>query len=184
MDSTIPALTTERLLLRRFASEDAPTVQALASATEIAATTLNLLHPYPDGAAAQWIGRHAEAAAEGKAYTWAIIRAEDATLLGAITLGVEQRHARGVLGYWLGVPYWTHGYTTEATRRVLAFGLTELGLHRIEALCFPRNRASARVMEKAGLHYEGLLRGYVRKGATFEDVLVYAVLEEDMAPGS
>ena len=46
-------------------------------------------------------------------------------------------------------------------------------------MCFPRNRASARVMEKAGLRFEGLLRGYIRKGDTFEDVLIYGILRED-----
>ncbi len=181
MPGTIPTLTTERLVLRPFTSDDAPVVQTLANAATVAATTLNLPHPYPEGAAVAWIGTHATAAAEGKAYTWAIVRAEDATLLGAITLEVEPSHARGTLGYWLGVPYWNHGYTTEAARRVVAFGFVELTLHRIDAQCFARNRASARVMEKAGLRYEGMLRGYIRKGVTYEDVLMYAVLTEDMS---
>ncbi len=178
--AAIPTLTTERLVLRPFTLDDAPIVQALASATEIAATTLNLPHPYPDGAAAAWIGKHATAAADGRAYTWAIVRAAGATLLGAITLSVESAHARGGLGYWLGVPYWGQGYTTEAARRTVTFAHTNLGLHRIEAACFPRNRASARVMEKVGLRYEGLLRGYVRKNEIFEDVLLYAALPKDI----
>jgi [ribosomal protein S5]-alanine N-acetyltransferase len=175
----IPPLTAERIILRSFTAEDASAVQFLAGTLEIAATTLNLPHPYPDGAAAAWIGRHAAAAAEERAYTWAIVRPADMLLLGAITLLVERQHARGALGYWLGVPYWNHGYMTESVRRVLAFGFGELRLHRIEAVCFPRNCASARVMEKAGLRYEGLLRGYVRKGDNFEDGLMYALLDED-----
>jgi len=177
--AAIPTLTTERLVLRPFTLDDTPAVQALASADEVAATTLNLPHPYPDGAAAAWIGKHAPAAADRRAYTWAIVRAAGATFLGAITLGVESPHARGALGYWLGVPYWSQGYTTEAVRRVATFARTDLRLHRIEAACFPRNRASARVMEKAGLRYEGLLRGYVRKDGVFEDVLIYAGVPED-----
>ncbi|MDB5077133.1 MAG: family N-acetyltransferase, partial [Chloroflexi bacterium] len=165
-------------MLRPFTTEDAAPVQTLAGVAAVAATTLNLPHPYPDGAAAAWISTHPAAVAEGKAYTWAIVRAEDALLLGALTLAVERHHARGELGYWLGVPYWNRGYTTEAVRRVLVFGFHELRLHRIESTCFPRNRASSRVLEKAGLRYEGLLRGYVRKDAKFEDVALYAAIDE------
>jgi [ribosomal protein S5]-alanine N-acetyltransferase len=62
----------------------------------------------------------------------------------------------------------------------MVFGFTDLGLHRIEAMCFPRNRASARVLEKAALRHEGLSRGYVRKGDTFADVLMYGVVREDV----
>ncbi len=36
-------------------------------------------------------------------------------------------------------------------------------------------------MEKAGLRYEGLLRGYVRKGQTFEDVVMYGLVRTDVA---
>jgi ribosomal-protein-alanine N-acetyltransferase len=176
MESTIPTLTTERLVLRPFSAEDAPAVQRLAAAPEVAATALNIPHPYPEGAAAAWIATHAATAAEGTLWTWAITRAAVAVFLGAITIGVAQRRARGHLGYWLGVPYWNHGYMTEAARCVVAFGFADLHLYRIEAACFPRNRASARVMEKAGLRYEGRLRGYVRKGETFEDVLLYALV--------
>ncbi len=51
-------LATERLLLRPFVMDDAPAVQRLVSAYEIAENTLLIPHPYPEGAAAEWIGRH------------------------------------------------------------------------------------------------------------------------------
>src|SRR5689334_2414692 len=113
-------------MLRPFSAVDAPAVQMLAAAPEVAATTLNLPHPYPEGVASAWIATHAAAAAEGTLWTWAITRAADSVLLGSIAIGVTQRHARGHLGYWLGVPYWNHGYTTEAARCVVGFGFNDL----------------------------------------------------------
>src|SRR5579864_3400293 len=144
MELTIPTLATERLILRPFTPEDAPVVQVLAGAAEVAETTLNMPHPYPDGAASAWIATHAAAAADGVALTWAMVRAADATLIGAIGLVITWRHARGELGYWLGVPYWSQGYTTEAVCRVTAYGFSDLGLNRVDGHCFPRNPASAR----------------------------------------
>jgi RimJ/RimL family protein N-acetyltransferase len=171
----IPTLETERLILRPFGLADAPAVEAMAGDHEVAAPTLNIPHPYPAGGAARWIGTHAAAAASGEQFTFAVTRKPDGALLGAIGIGVEPRHRRAELGYWLGRPYWGRGYMTEAARRVVAFGFADLGLNRIQALCFPRNVASARVMQKAGLRYEGTLREYVRKGDAFEDLAMYAL---------
>lgn len=175
----VPVLETERLRLRAFTLADAPTVQRLAGAAEVARTTLNIPHPYPDGAAETWIGTHADAAARGTAYTFAVTRRETGELLGAIGIHPVATHARAEIGYWLGVPYWNQGYMTEAARRVVRFGFEELGLNRIQATCLPSNRASGRVMEKAGLTYEGTLRQYVCRRGTFQDVALHALLRTD-----
>lgn len=176
--TSIPKLTTERLLLRPFSPEDAGRVTALLQRPEIAATTLNITYPYPDGAAAAWIASHPDAAARGEAFTWAICRQEDGLLLGAIGIHIDDRHRRGEIGYWLGVPYWNQGSTTEAARAVVNYGLAELDLHRIQASCLPHNVGSSRVMEKAGMTYEGTLRGYLQKDGEFLDVAMYALVRE------
>jgi len=63
------------------------------------------------------------------------------------------------LGYLLNRKYWNQGYITEATRKVIAFGFEQLGLHRIIASCDPANIGSYRVMEKIGMQREGYLAG-------------------------
>ena len=179
LPTTIPTLETDRLCLRPFTPADAGTVRALAGDARVAATTLNIPHPYPEGAAEGWIDTHAEAAALGRRYVFAIVRTSDAALLGGIALHVEAAHRRGELGYWLGVPYWGQGYMSEAARRVAAFGFEKVGLNRLQATYLPRNPASGRVMEKVGMTYEGTLREYAFKGDTPEDVTMYAMLRAD-----
>jgi RimJ/RimL family protein N-acetyltransferase len=44
-----------------------------------------------------------------------------------------------------------------------------------------KNPASGRVLEKAGLRREGLLRQAIRKWDQFEDVVLYAILRQDWA---
>lgn len=84
-------------------------------------------------------------------------------LVGAIGLGLQQDHDRAEMGYWIAVPHWNNGFTTEAARRVIDFGFEALTLERIFAQHFATNPASGRVMMKAGMHYEGSLRHHIKK---------------------
>jgi ribosomal-protein-alanine N-acetyltransferase len=52
-----------------------------------------------------------------------------------------------------------HGYMTEALYKIIDFLIKEVGYYRIEGVCNIENKASARVMEKAGMVLEGTLRG-------------------------
>ena len=177
--TAVPTLEAARLLLRPFTQADAPLVQEMAGDVRVSATTLNIPHPYPDGLAREWIGTHAASAAEGGGYVFAIARKSDDALLGAIAITIVRQHARAEIGYWLGFSYWNQGYTTEAARRVVTFGFEELGLNRIQATYWPRNPASGRVMDKAGLRYEGTLRGYVLRKGSFEDTAIHALTRAD-----
>ncbi len=86
------------------------------------------------------------------------------------------------MGYWLGQPYWNLGYGTEAAAALIEFGFNQLNLNRIYAYHLPRNPASGRIMQKIGMTYEGLLRQAAKKGDTFEDLILYAILREDFLP--
>ncbi len=173
-----PVLETPRLLLRAFTLGDAPVVQQLAGDRAIADTTLNIPHPYEDGMAEAWISTHEEMREQDLSVTFAIVRRADDVLVGAVGLTVHRAGYRAELGYWIGRPYWNHGYGTEAARVVVGFGFGQLGLHRICAHHLARNPASGRIMQKIGMTREGTLRGYVRKWDTFEDVVVYGMLSD------
>jgi ribosomal-protein-alanine N-acetyltransferase len=174
-----PVLRTSRLVLRPFVLDDALAVQLLAGAREVADTTLHIPHPYPAGAAEQWIASHPATWEAGTGVTFAVTDAGSGVLMGAVGLTIAPAHARGELGYWLGVPYWNRGYCTEASRAVVDFGFTQLGLHRVQARYLTRNPASGRVMQKLGMRPEGVSRHAMRKNDRFEDLEMYAVLADE-----
>src|SRR5262245_44128282 len=126
-----PTLDTTRLVLRPFTMTDAPDVQRLASAREIASTTLRIPHPYAPGMAEAWINTHQGAYERGEVVNFAIVRRTDQALLGSIGLDLEPQHSHAEMGYWIGVPFWGHGYCTEAAQAVIHYGFAVLGLHRI-----------------------------------------------------
>ena len=173
-----PTLSTSRLVLRPFTVADAPGVQRLAGVAEVAATTLNIPHPYLDGMAEAWIATHAPAWDARAAVTFAIVSTGH-ELRGAITLLLAATHQRGELGYWVGRPYWGQGLATEAATAVLGFAFRELALHRVQALCFTRNPASGRVLQKLGMTLEGVHRAYFIKNGRLEDVAQHAILHTD-----
>ena len=176
-----PNLQTDRLLLRPLQPADAPAVQRLAGAWEIADTTLRIPHPYPDGVAIEWINTLGAAWEKGTSVTYAITLRETAVLIGAIGLDVSKQSSWGELGYWIGVSSWNRGYCTEAARAILTFGFGELQLHRIQARHLTRNPSSGRVLQKIGMRLEGVLREAVRKWDRFEDLAVYGLLASDQA---
>ena len=173
-----PTLRTARLVLRPFTAADAPAIQKYAGAPEVASTTTNIPHPYPDGGAEEWIATHAEGWKQGRQLTLAIT-SEAAGLVGAVGLMIEPDHHRAELGYWVGVPFWGRGYATEAAEALLAYAFDNLDLHRVEASFFSRNPASGRVMEKIGMRKEGVRRECVRKDGVFEDLVIYALLASE-----
>ena len=79
-----PRLDMPRLLLRPFEMHDAPTVQKLAGAFEVADTTLNIPHPYRDGAAEAWIMTHNQLYRAGALVNFAIVLRQDDQLIGAV----------------------------------------------------------------------------------------------------
>ena len=171
-----PTLETERLILRQFELTDAPAVQRLAGDREVALNTLSIPHPYPDGAAEEWIRTHV---ADAGLVNFAIVRRSDSALIGSIGLILKREHDKAEIGYWIGKPYWNHGYASEAADRVIEYGFAELGLEKIYAAHFSRNDASGRVMQKNGMVHEGRLRRDMKKWDEYVDVEMYSILRDE-----
>jgi [ribosomal protein S5]-alanine N-acetyltransferase len=182
MTSTV--LTTDRLILRPWQLEDIATFAALSNDPEIADHTLSSVCPQPDGWAQTRVERMIASFTERKNFSFAVMRKDTAEVIADCGISFDERHKRGEMGYWCGAAYRGHGFMTESARAVMQFGFEQLGLHRVQASHFPRNPASARILEKIGMQREGLLRGYVQKNGQAEDVIYYAALKSDLPSSS
>jgi GNAT superfamily N-acetyltransferase len=90
-------------------------------------------------------------------FAWLLCLRGTDTPIGSIGLGLEPG-GKVILGYVLAKKFWGHGFTTEALRYLVDWALAQPTIYRAWAFCDVENTASARVMEKAGLVREGLLR--------------------------
>jgi [ribosomal protein S5]-alanine N-acetyltransferase len=154
-----PIIDTERLILRPLTQADAAVVQFLAGHKVIAATTLSIPHPYSDGVALKWIKSIKGDFAEGKSVVFAITENSNGNLLGTIGLMINREHNHAEVGYWIG--------------------FEKLGLNRIFAQHFKGNDASACVMRKIGMTYEGSSKGHIKKWNQYKDIENYGITKKD-----
>jgi RimJ/RimL family protein N-acetyltransferase len=174
-----PTLVTKRLILRPFELSDSKAVQRLAGDRAIADKTLNIPHPYEDGAAEAWISTHKPGFEARELANFAITRRTNGELLGAVGLAMVPQFSRAELGYWIGTPHWNKGYCTEAAEAVVEYTFVQLGMNRVFAVHFKRNPASGQVMKKLGMKREGVLRQHVKKWDSYEDMVFYGLLKKD-----
>lgn len=115
-------------------------------------------------------------------FHWAITeRGSDDEARGMIAL--RRNGHKADVGYVLARPLWGLGYTTEALRAVVGFAFTLPGLYRVWAVCDVENVGSARVLEKAGMRFEGVLRRNIvhpNFGPEPRDSRCYAVTRDDI----
>ena len=178
MSQVQPNLESARYLLRPFTPEDAAKVQVLAADKRISDMVSNIPHPYPDGAALEWISSHVPGWDKGVQASFAIIDKTNHELRGAIGLtisSIETGTKEAELGYWLGVDYWGQGIVSEVCQRIVHFGLHDLNIDRIHARRLSSNPASGRVLEKAGLKHTGTAEGTC--GDKFASLDYYEILK-------
>jgi RimJ/RimL family protein N-acetyltransferase len=147
-----PVLATARLHLRAPRREDAPAIAALANDRRIAENTARIPHPYTLADAESFL-RYLEESETETAF--AITLADDA-LIGICGMRMKPRKTPEI-GYWLGAPYWGHGYATEAARALIDHAFEDLGLERLEAGARVSNPASRRVLEKCGFQWNSVV---------------------------
>ncbi len=175
-----PTLETPRLRLRPLERSDISAIQGAASKREVADTMISLPHPYPANEAERYYARQQAERESGQSVTFAIEHKAKGWFCGMVELrDIDREHSQGELSFWLAVEAWGQGYMSEVVQAILQFGLDNLGLNRLYAYHMLRNPASGRVLEKNGFKQEGLLRQRVRKCGQFEDVALWAVLQQE-----
>jgi ribosomal-protein-alanine N-acetyltransferase len=174
--AALPALETERLVLRRLTMADAPAVFAYASDPAIGKHTA--WPPHATLADSEAYLRMALTLYEGgNEALWGIVSKEEGQVVGTCGLyDIDLRHGTAALGYVLALRLRGRGLMPEAMRAVLGWAFGPLGLHRVQGVCRVDNDPSTRVMEKLGLRPEGVMRGCRVVKGTRIDMKMYAIL--------
>lgn len=116
-----------------------------------------------------------------KTYRWIIELKELHETIGTIDVSKKfLDFGTCEIGYCLSDKYWNQGIMTEAVKEVIRFLFEECEADTIWAEFLENNPASGKVMEKAGMIYEGRLRSRIfDKNNKRNDLLVYSILKEE-----
>lgn len=178
----LPTLETDRLILRKMTLADAEAVFAYASDPEVTRYVIWDTHRTIEDSKAFLelaVGKYEN----GGEPDWGIVYKGDHRFIGTCGFaGWKAEHARAEMGFVVSREYWGRGLMPEAVGAMIAFGFERMGLNRIEARCIAENAASARVMEKAGMTYEGTLRQREFIKGAYRDMKLYAILRSEF-PG-
>ena len=98
--------------------------------------------------------------------------------IGAFRQKNIHRHTAEI-GYYIAEEYWGKGLMTEAVKQICSYIFDKSNIVRIYAEPLSYNKASCRVLEKAGFLYEGTLRSNAIKNGKTIDMLMYSRLKTD-----
>lgn len=151
----MPALRTERLLLRRWRPTDLEPFAALNADPRV----VEFLPAALSRDESDELARRIDAQFAERGFgLWALEIPGVAPFVGFVGLSVPGFAAHFTpcveIGWRLEAEHWGRGYATEAARAALAFGFDTLGLAEIVSFTAVANRRSRRVMERIGMGHD------------------------------
>lgn len=171
-----PVLQTPRLTLRPLSLEDAPSIFAYAQNPEVARYTMWEPHKSLEDSFSTIkdyaFSSYAKKVPEPLGITF---KESPDRVIGTVgCFWVSESSKCMELAYALAQEHWGKGLAAEASRCVMKHCFQEYSLKRIQARCKAENTASSRVMEKAGMSYEGTLKSALFHNDRYWDVVYYA----------
>lgn len=178
--SKIPTMETERLILRPMRMFDAFDMYDYARIPETSAYLTWNPHPdleYTKNYLAFVISKYKS----GEFYDWAVtLKGKEGRMIGTCGFSrIDVSNNIGEVGYVISPAFQGNGYATEAVNEVVSFGFTRLNFHRIEAKYIVENVASRAVMERCGMHFEGISRGSMLVKGNYRDIGMCAILQDE-----
>ncbi|VTR42005.1 N-acetyltransferase GCN5 [Actinobacillus pleuropneumoniae] len=177
--SDLPTLETGRTILRKLRSEDEQDIFRYGSDDEVSRYTSWPTHQTMEDTR-HYLNKVLQKYDQHAVAPWGIVDKETGRVIGTSGfMAWNVHHDIAELGYALSKDYWNRGYMTEVIRTIISYGFDRMKLVRIEASCLPSNLGSARVMEKAGMTFEGIIRQSIFVKGKHEDLKLYSIVVDD-----
>ncbi len=162
-------------VIRSYREEDVGALAPLANNPNVSRYMSDRFpYPYTHRDAHAWIARCLKPEREEDAFAIEV----DGVFAGGIgfqRFAAEHRFTAEI-GYWLGEPHWGKEIMNKAVRKFVCWLWEYTDFERIQAHTLAVNQSSQRVLEKAGLQRESIVRRTAFKNGEFHDCPAYALL--------
>jgi ribosomal-protein-alanine N-acetyltransferase len=176
-------ITTERLILEDLTGQDLVNIQRIARDSNVMKYVLIWLENDEQVAGLLQHAIDESQRADRIDYVLAARIPATGEFVGLTFIEIDpDQKSTAEVGYVLLPEFWKAGYASEILRALLAFGFGKLSLHRIYGKCDELNHASAHVLEKGGLLYEGTLREHVWLRDHWRSTRYYGMLAGEYFP--
>jgi RimJ/RimL family protein N-acetyltransferase len=173
-------LRTERLLLRPVRASDAAHLAERRSDPEVAMyQTWNTPFPLERAEALITEAMAMDGPTDGEWWTLTVSDPADATVFGDLVVKLSWEGRTAEIGYTLARYAWGHGYAVEAAECLVEYLFESIGVTRVEASLHPDNTASAQVLERVGMLFEGHTRSSFWIGDENSDDWLYGMTRAD-----
>lgn len=172
---------TERLILRRFKTEDAEAMYKNWASDEEVTRFLT----WPPHSSIEltkdilqdWINDYKNE----DSYNWGItIKENGDEPIGSIgAVDINERVNMVHIGYCISKKWWNKGITSEALKALIKYFFEEVGVNRVESRHDPNNPNSGKVMMKCGMKYEGTMRQADINNQGICDYSMYGILAKE-----
>ncbi len=177
--ANLPTLQTKRLILRKMTLDNAEDVFKYSSDPEVFRFVGGKVHETIKDSE-EFLKEISEKHERQETIVWGVVYKERCKLIGDCGfIKWDASQARAELDYLLSREYWNRGLMTEAVKEVIRFGFEKMQLNRIQGICEIANIASACVMEKAGMQFEGVLRNYIQHDGRPLDMKMYSIVRKE-----
>jgi RimJ/RimL family protein N-acetyltransferase len=157
-EKTADQLTTDRLLLRRWTTDDASAALAVFGDASVARWLTPAVNRPADelemrSHLQRWVTE--QPALQTPYGRWAVVRKDDGAVIGGMELRPLPPHDEDVeIGWQLAPGAWGHGYATEAAHAVARYAFAQ-ATEEVFAVVRPGNERARAVAQRIGMEWVG-----------------------------
>lgn len=178
--STFTAIRTARLLIRPPTLDDAPGLAERRSDPAVARYQ-NWTIPYPLERAEKMVGELVAMDGPVNDEWWmaSVCDAVGGEVLGDLVVHLTDEARTAEIGYTFFSRFWGKGYAVEGLEALIVYLFEDLHVTRVFGMLHPDNPASAMVMERCGMLFEGHTRSSFWLNDEVSDDWIYGMTRPD-----
>jgi ribosomal-protein-alanine N-acetyltransferase len=177
-----PVLYTDRLVLREIVEADTPAVFEIRSNPSLMRYVPRpMARNHSD--ALEVVNMIAGRLVTKEGINWGICLKDDPTVIGIIGyVRIWPERFRAEIGYILHGDFHGKGVMQEALLEAIRYGFEDMGLHSIEAVVNPENKASSAILLRNGFSLSGFFKDLIYFDGKFIDANIYSLIDPGVKP--